>query len=147
MDMYNALQMHYIAGWFASLRSQLKCQLLERAFSGFGLPWCLSGKESIYQCRRFRRPGFNPWVRKIPWRRKWQPILVFLSGKSHGWRSLAGYGPWGHKESDMTERLTHTEEEEFSWIWKLNDKNRLTGKKIQIYILYTLCDMGALIRK
>ena len=47
----------------------------------------------------------------------------------------------------MTERLTHTEEEEFSWIWKLNDKNRLTGKKIHIYLLYTLCDMGALIRK
>ena len=76
--------MHYIAGWFASLRSQLKCQLLERPFSGFGLPWYLSGKESIYQCRRFRRPGFNPWVRKIPWRRTWQPILVFLTGKSHG---------------------------------------------------------------
>ena len=92
MDIYNALQMHYIAGWFASLRSQLKCQLLERPFSGFGLPWYLSGKESIYQCRRFRRPGFNPWVRKIPWRRKWQPILVFLTGKSHGQWSLVGWG-------------------------------------------------------
>ena len=39
------------------------------------------------------------------WRRKWQPTPVFLPGKSHGWRSLAGYSPWGHKESDMTERL------------------------------------------
>ena len=48
------------------------------------------------------RPGFDPWVRKIPWRRKWQPTPVFLPGKSHGQRSLAGYGPWGHKESDMT---------------------------------------------
>ena len=91
MDIYNALRMHYIAGWFASLRSQLKCQLLERPFSGFGLPWYLSGKESIYQCRRFRRPGFNPWVRKIPWRRKWQPTPIFLPGESHRQRSLASY--------------------------------------------------------
>ena len=40
------------------------------------------------------------------WRRKWQPILVSLPGKSHGQRNLAGYSPWGHKELDMTERLT-----------------------------------------
>ena len=45
------------------------------------------------------------WVEKIPWRRKWKPIPVFLPGKSHGWRSLADYSPWGHKESDTTERL------------------------------------------
>ena len=38
-----------------------------------------------------RRPRFDPWVRKIPWRRKWQPTPVFLPGKSHGWRSLVGY--------------------------------------------------------
>ena len=50
--------------------------------------------------------GFDPWVRKIPWKRAWQPTLVFLSGKSHGQRSLVGYSPQGHKESDMTERLT-----------------------------------------
>ena len=42
----------------------------------------------------------------INWKRKWQPTLVFLPGKSHGWRSLAGYSPWDHKESDMTEWLT-----------------------------------------
>ena len=46
---------------------------------------------------------FNPWVRKIPWRRKRQPTPVFLPGKSQGQRSLVGYGPWGCKESDMTE--------------------------------------------
>ena len=39
----------------------------------------------------------------IPWRREWLPTLVFLPGKSHGWRSLAGYGPRGHKELDMIE--------------------------------------------
>ena len=43
------------------------------------------------------------WVRKIPWRRKWQLIPVFLPGESHGQGSLAGDSPWSHKESDMTE--------------------------------------------
>ena len=51
---------------------------------------------------------FNPWVRKIPWRRKWHPTLVLLPGKSHGWRSLVGYSWWGVKESDMTEWLHFT---------------------------------------
>ena len=41
--------------------------------------------------------GFHPWVRKIPWRRKWQPTPVLLPGKSHGQRSLVGYSPRGHK--------------------------------------------------
>ena len=67
-----------------------------------GLPWWLRGESVCLQCRK---PGFNPWVRKIPWRRKWQSIPVFLPGESHGQRSLVGYSPWGCKESDMTERL------------------------------------------
>ena len=46
------------------------------------------------------------WVGKIPWRRKWQPIPVFLPGESHGQRSLAGYSPRGRRESDTTERLS-----------------------------------------
>ena len=56
----------------------------------------------LLQCGR---PGFNPWVGKISWRRKWQPTLVFLPGKSHRCRSLVGYSSWGCKESDTTERL------------------------------------------
>ena len=55
------------------------------------------------QCRRHRRRGFDTWVRKIPWRRKWQPTPEFLAGKSHEQRILAGYSPWGHEESDTTE--------------------------------------------
>ena len=58
---------------------------------------CLSTQET------YKRRGFSPWVGKIPWRRKWQPTLVFLPGESHGQRSLVGYSPWGCKESDMTE--------------------------------------------
>ena len=53
-----------------------------------------------------KRCGFDPWVRKIPWKRAWQPTAVFLPGKSHGQRSLAGYSPWGRKESDTTEQLS-----------------------------------------
>ena len=49
------------------------------------------------QCRRLRRRGFEPWSRKILCRRKWQPTPVFLPGKSHGQRSLAGYSLWGHR--------------------------------------------------
>ena len=49
------------------------------------------------QCRRC---GFDPWVGKMPWRKKWQSTPVFLPGKSHGQRSLVGYGPWDCKESD-----------------------------------------------
>ena len=54
------------------------------------------------QCRRLR---MNSWVAKIPWRRSWQPIPVFLPGEFHG-QSLVGYSPWGSKESDTSERLT-----------------------------------------
>ena len=48
----------------------------------------------------------NPWVRKIPGRREWLPTPLFLPGEFHRQKSLVGYSPWGHKESDMTERLT-----------------------------------------
>ena len=53
-------------------------------------------------CQQCRRPRFYPQVRKIPWRRKWQPTAVFLPEKSYGQRSPVGYSPWGHKESDTT---------------------------------------------
>ena len=63
--------------------------------------WWLSGK-STRQCRRHRKCRFDPCVWKMPWRRKGQPTPVFLPGKSHGQRSLAGYSPRGRKELDMT---------------------------------------------
>ena len=50
-------------------------------------------------------PGSDPWVGKIPWRRKWQPTPVFLPGEFHGQRNLTGYSLWGHKELDTTEQL------------------------------------------
>ena len=76
------------------------------------LPQQLSGqcrictvKEFAWQCKRCR---FNPRVRKIPWRRKWQPIPIFLPGKCHGQRSRMGYSsPWSRKEWDMTQWLNN----------------------------------------
>ena len=77
--------------------------LLFICYWSIGLPRRLSGKHSACQCTRRRRCRFDPWVGKIPWRRAWQPTPLFLSGESHGQRSLAGYRPWGCKEQDMTE--------------------------------------------
>ena len=51
---------------------------------------------------------FNPWVGKIPWRRKWQPTPVLLPGKFHGWRSLVDYSPRDRKELDTAEQLHFT---------------------------------------
>ena len=67
---------------------------LNRDQPRFGLPGSFSGKESACQCKR---PGFDPWVRKIPWRRKWQPTPVLLPGKSRGQRSLVDYISWGRE--------------------------------------------------
>ena len=68
----------------------------------------------ICQCGRHKRWEFDPWIWKIPWKRAWQPTPIFLPGESHGQRSLAGYSPWGYKESDTTEHTTiHT-------TWHLN---------------------------
>ena len=63
-----------------------------------GLPGGFSGKESAWQYRRHKKHGFAAEVRKIPWRRAWQPTPVFLPGESQGQGCLAGYSPWGYKE-------------------------------------------------
>ena len=65
--------------------------------------WWLTGKEPACQYRRHKSHRFDPWVKRIPWRRKWQPPPVFLPGKVHGQRSLVGYSPWGHKELGKSE--------------------------------------------
>ena len=73
-----------------------------------GLPFLSPGK---------RKPRFDPLVRKLLWRRKWQPSPVFLPGESQEQRSLVGYGSWGCKESDMTNQLsTHASTQKLSSI-------------------------------
>ena len=106
------------------------------------------------QCRRH---GFNPWVGKIPWRRRWQPTLVFLPGKSHRQRSLMGYSPWGHKESDTTEQL-HNNTKWYNQI--LKSTRLISGEQttllqtplyfiiiyyIQQWVLYGLCSEKSII--
>ena len=76
-----------------------------------------SGKESACQSRRHKRRGFNPWVRKISWSRKWQPTPVFLPESFCGQRSPIGYSPRGHKELDTAE---HTRTQ-YYWLIKICD--------------------------
>ena len=82
-----------------------KCNILHTVnvifFSGGA-----SYKAPTCHFRRHKRYEFDPWVGKIPWRRTWQPIPVFLPGEFQGQRSLAGYSSQGRKESDTTEQLT-----------------------------------------
>ena len=111
------------------------------------LPRCCNGKESTYQCRR---SGFDLWVGKILWSRKWQPTLLFLPRESHGQRSLMGYSPWGYKELDTTDwartaqgtwlddlmyiyivkwlpksgELTHASHHKVAWILKISSLGR-----------------------
>ena len=98
-----------------------------------------NGKESAYKCRRCR---FSPWVRKIPWRRKWQPISVFLPGKLHGERSLVGYSPWGFKELDTTEH-SHKEQRTLEqgliiFIW-INMKKIKSGLPWKLKVNLNMC--------
>ena len=71
-----------------------------------GLLGGASRKEPPCQCRRHKKCEFDPWVRKIFWRRAWQPTPVFLPREFHGQRSLEGYSPWGRKELYTTEQLS-----------------------------------------
>ena len=106
----------------------VSCSLSLSCSSLFYLDWALihwasqmtlvvkKKKKKIHLPMQGERDGFPPWVRKIPWRREWQPTPVFLPGKSHGLRSLAGYSLWGHKELDTTECLkTHTRNSQSTW--------------------------------
>ena len=80
-------------------------------------PRWLNGKQSARQCRRCR---FNPWIRKIPCRRKWQSTLVFLPGESLGQRSLAGCSPWGHRvRHNLPTEHTHTLPLKVCILWPL----------------------------
>ena len=96
-----------VGDWHSAVR------INQRVFPGGSV-----GKSVCLQCGR---SGFNSWVGKIPWRRKWHPIPVLLPGKSHGQRSLVGYSSRGHKESDTTERLHEFLHELFL---NLKNKNR-----------------------
>ena len=84
-----------------SLLTKIKCSM--------GLPRCSVVKNPPASAGDERDAGSIPGSGRFPWRRKWQPIPVFLPGESHGQRSLAGCSPWGCQESNTTEQLhTHS---------------------------------------
>ena len=87
-----------------NMRAVLCTRFASRLSKFMGLPLQFRQYRICLQCRR---PRFDPWVQKIPWRRAWLPTPVFLSGGSHGQRSLVGYSPQTCKESDMTEVTEH----------------------------------------
>ena len=81
---------------------------------------------SAHNGRQETRWKFNPWVGKIPWRRKWQPTAGFSPGESHEQRSLAGHSPWGRRESDTTKRLNTY----VLWVW-ITAETHLEGEHNQ----------------
>ena len=91
-------------------------------YSHPGLPRWVSDKESACQCRRC---GFVPWVEKISWSRKWQSTPVFLPGKFHGQRSLAGYCSWGCK------RLRH------NWTTK---QQKQSSNQVEVQLIKLSCN-------
>ena len=95
--LYNSLFMNLMGLYRHVTTTPIKIQKITFPQNSFvpsstsGLPWWFRW---LRICLQFWRPGFDPWVGKIPWRRKWPPAPVFLPGEFHGKRSLAGYCPW-----------------------------------------------------
>ena len=101
-----AIPLHSVLGVSANSGSPAFSSLSNPVLSWSFLSYVASASESACQCRRRKRHGFDPWVGKIPWRRAWQPTPVFLPGESQAQRRLAGYSPWGRKQSDPTNTFT-----------------------------------------
>ena len=97
--------MEWVAISFSRGSSQLRIEPISPAWQADTLPLGSVVKNPPANAGVIGVTGSIPKVGKIPWRRKWQPTPVFLTGKSYGQRSLAGDCPWGHKKSDMTEWL------------------------------------------
>ena len=89
-----------ISNWNGRLMPPHRTILLELEFR-----WLLLVAQTVKRLPAIQETRFDPWVGKIPWKRQWQPTPVLLPRKSHGWRSLVGYSPWGREQSDTTERL------------------------------------------
>ena len=97
-----------------------------------GFPGSTSGKESACQCWSHKICGFDPWIRKILWRRAWQLTQVFLPGDSHGQKSLAGYSPRGLKDWDRTEvTCMH------AWLWNLVPRSGMEPGLWEVKVLTT----------
>ena len=109
-----------------------------------GFPGGASGKEPACQCGRCTRHGFNPWDRKIPWRRAQQRNPVFLPGESHGRRGLVGYSPWGCRVRHDWRNSTHTHTHTHTHVCKIASGKHLwsTGISAQSFMRTQRVSMG-----
>ena len=103
-------------------------------------PGGTSGKEFDCQCKRCKTHRFHSWVGKIPWRRKWQPALVFLPGRFHGLRSLGGYSPWGQSRTLSTH--TRIPRHGFIFLTHINIKCILFLELIEHSLLFIAVSTG-----
>ena len=101
------------------------------SFIGRRIPYYLSCLQNVCVCMCMYWSTLDSWVRKIPWRREWKCTPVFLPGESDGQRSLAGYSPWGRKESDRTEQLTLP----LSYIYKIIPSPLVAKHRSQSWLL------------
>ena len=88
------------------LKGRLKAGFWVIFQSIFHLYWASLVAQLVKNLLQCGRPGFNPWVGELHWRRKWQPAPVFLPGEAHGQRSLAGYSPQGRSQTLLKQLST-----------------------------------------
>ena len=99
------------------IQRSFKVQMFIKMETEEGFPGGSVAKEPTCPCRKCRRCTFDPWIGKISWRKKWQPIPIALPGKFHGQQSRVGYSPQGCKEVDMTEWLSMNRNRGTSSTW------------------------------
>ena len=104
----------------------MKWSVKSKVYNTQGFPGGTNGKEPACQCRRYRRQAFDPWVRKIPWRREWQPSSVLLPGESHGHRSLVLVHRATKTQTQLRRLNTQPCTQPHLWIW-LTQFNRPAG--------------------
>ena len=119
--------------WQAIVHRVTKSWTWLKWLSTWGFPGDARDKGRACQCRSHRRQGFNPWIGKIPWRRKWQPTPVFLPGKFYRQRSLAGYSPWRLRVRHDQSNWTHMTSKQTIWdgvkkkpskVWQIRRERR-----------------------
>ena len=116
------------------------CRVCANAMTFYGLPQWLSSRRICLQRTSWRGCGFDPWVRKIPWRRAWQPIPVFLSAKSHGQRRLEGYSPQGCRVgrdwNDLASTWRFVWDSSICEFWSGGERGPGTKKKNILVFIY-----------
>ena len=96
----------------------------------------LVGKKNLWEnCRRCKSWQFDPWAEKLPWGSKGQPTPIFVPGKFHGQRSLAGYSPWGGKELDMTEQHQQQAQTEVHCANRIQRRRILSHQRTIVWVI------------